>query len=105
MKKVFENLNALHSAGFIHRDIKPENILFDSHVNSFHLFLADFGLSVEKNTPRNAIGKKCSGTLGFVAPEALHNNEYDEKCDIFSAGCLLYYLLTGKSIFSGMGVE
>lgn len=68
MKKVFENLKALHSAGFIHRDIKPENILFDSHKTSFQLFLADFGLTVEKNTPRNIIGKKCSGTLGFVAP-------------------------------------
>lgn len=68
MKKVFENLQALHSAGFIHRDIKPENILFDCHRNSFKLFLADFGLTVEKNTPRNSIGKKCSGTLGFVAP-------------------------------------
>lgn len=68
MKKVFLNLKALHAAGFIHRDVKPENILFDIHANSFQLFLADFGLSVEKNAPRNAIGKKCSGTLGFVAP-------------------------------------
>jgi serine/threonine protein kinase len=68
VKKILQNLNLFHTAGFIHRDIKPENILFDNHMNSFHLFLADFGLSVEKGTLKNVIGKKCSGTLGFVAP-------------------------------------
>ena len=44
--RVLENLDELHSAGFIHRDIKPENILFKNHSTRSSLFFGDFGLTV-----------------------------------------------------------
>ena len=94
--RVLENLDELHSAGFIHRDIKPENILFKSHSTKSSLFFGDFGLTVEKNQCKwTKIGRMCSGTMGFIAPEVLHENSYDEKCDLFSLGCLFYFLHKG----------
>ena len=39
--------------------------------------------------------------MGFIAPEVVHENKYDEKCDMFSLGCLFYFLFKGQSLFSG----
>jgi serine/threonine protein kinase len=65
------------------------------------VFLGDFGCSVLKQERRSSqVGRICSGTLGFVAPEIILSNCYDEKCDLFSLGSLFYFLLTGEPIFS-----
>ena len=45
------------------------------------------------------------GTPSFIAPEILRGEGYTEKADIFSAGCLLYNLVTGKNIFEGMDLD
>ncbi len=42
-----------------------------------------------------------AGSKGYLAPEVLSNNLYNEKCDIFSFGCLAYLLLSGKKLFGG----
>ena len=39
--------------------------------------------------------------MGFIAPEVIHDNKYDEKCDIFSLGCLFYFLHKGQCLFDG----
>lgn len=76
--KVLQNLKELHSAGFIHRDIKPENIFFHNYSLESALFLGDFGCSVmKKDCTSSKIGRICSGTLGFVAPEIIKTNSYD----------------------------
>jgi calcium/calmodulin-dependent protein kinase I len=94
--KILHNLKELHSAGFIHRDIKPENILFHNYSLKSALFLGDFGCSVmKKDCGSSGVARICSGTLGFVAPEIIRNNSYDEKCDLFSLGSLFYCRLTG----------
>lgn len=106
MLRVLENLDELHSAGFIHRDLKPENILFKSHSSQSSLFFGDFGLTVEKNqSSTTRIGRICSGTVGFVAPEVFNDNSYDEKCDLFSLGCLFYFLHKGQSLFHDRSIE
>ena len=98
--RVLENLCELHAAGFIHRDIKPENILFKSRSSACFVFFGDYGLTVQKEQCRcSKIGQMCSGTMGFVAPEVLRGNSYDEKCDLFSLGCLFYFLHKGESLF------
>lgn len=86
----------MHSAGFIHKDIKPDNILFNSFNLNSGLFLTDFGSAVmKKDAEISPISRISAGTLGFIAPEIITNSSYDEKCDIFSVGSLLYFLLKG----------
>ncbi|CAD8061042.1 unnamed protein product [Paramecium sonneborni] len=96
--QLFEGLSYIHSMGIIHRDIKPSNIML---TKSGKLKIVDFGLSCFignqlQETP------KC-GTLGFCAPEILQNINikamYDYKVDVFSAGCVLYNILTSKGLF------
>jgi calcium-dependent protein kinase len=80
-----------------HRDLKPENILLDSK-NDNQIKVIDFGTSQKFEK-----GKKMTQTYGtayYIAPEVL-NQEYDEKCDIWSIGVILYILLIGKPPFDG----
>ncbi len=60
--------------------------------------IVDFGLST--STKNGSLNMRC-GSPGYVAPEILNDQGYDEKADIFSAGIILYILLTGKFVFSG----
>ncbi|GAB2219413.1 hypothetical protein Droror1_Dr00007048 [Drosera rotundifolia] len=88
-----------HEMGVVHRDIKPENILLTS---SGAMKLADFGLAV-----RILNGQRLSGLVGspaYVAPEVI-TGEYSEKVDIWSAGVLLYALLSGVLPFQGDSLE
>lgn len=62
------------------------------------MVLGDFGLSMVTNFGKETIFKRC-GTPGYVAPEILNWKEnlqfYDDKCDVFSLGCIFYYLVAG----------
>ncbi|XP_059316034.1 phosphoenolpyruvate carboxylase kinase 1-like [Lycium ferocissimum] len=87
-----------HKLGVAHRDIKPDNILFDSQDN---LKLADFGSA---DWFMGADGKMMNGVVGtpyYVAPEVLLGREYNEKVDIWSAGVILYIMLSGVPPFYG----
>ena len=72
-----------------------------SHKNDLNsLILVDFGLSTFENV-ETYLFPKC-GTPGYVAPEVLNNKpnqRYNSKVDIFSAGCIFYKLLSGRSLF------
>lgn len=86
-----------HTQHICHRDIKPENLLMTSKDDSSQLKVIDFGLSQyfkEKMT-------KKVGSSFYVAPEVL-KGLYDEKCDIWSAGVILYLLLSGTPPFNGV---
>ena len=87
----------IHSKNCIHRDLKPENLLLKGKENEYDIVIADFGLAASMD--EEVIFKRC-GTPGFVAPEILLYKEgdkfYDSRCDVFSAGIILYVLLTGK---------
>lgn len=105
MKNVLKGLKYMHSLNIMHRDIKPDNILFRSKTISddTQVVLADFGLATFNNVERY-IFPRC-GTPGFVAPEvALAQNptdHYDLKCDLYSIGVTLYYILTGSMPYPG----
>ncbi|CAD8119583.1 unnamed protein product [Paramecium sonneborni] len=96
-------LNHLHQFNIAHRDLKPENLLLKSYENNYDIVLADFGLAASL-LDDNILFKRC-GTPGFVAPEILEYNDgqqfYNEKCDVFSAGIILYLLITGGQPFTG----
>lgn len=99
MKKLLSALEHIHSKGIMHRDIKPENLILASKEDDYNIKLADFGLATYVNLPTQLF-TRC-GTPGYVAPEVLDDLPYNEKVDIFSAGIILYILLTGCSPFFG----
>ncbi|CAD8159311.1 unnamed protein product [Paramecium pentaurelia] len=96
-------LRHMHINNLIHRDLKPENLLLKSTENNYEIVLADFGLATSLN--EDPLFKRC-GTPGFVAPEILEYVDgmdfYSDKCDVFSAGVILYLLITGNAPFAGV---
>jgi calcium-dependent protein kinase len=94
----------MHSQKVAHRDIKPENFLMSSK-KTLELKLIDFGLSYEwKEDMRKELlsegRNKLIGTSYYIAPEVLRL-DYDQRCDIWSAGVILYILVTGCPPFDG----
>ena len=91
----------MHSRSIVHRDLKPENILITRIEvgDQLSVRIADFGLST--TAPKSLDGKltKMCGTAGYIAPEIFSSDGYTFKCDIFSAGSILFNLLTGRFIF------
>ena len=97
-KQIVSVISYCHSKNIVHRDLKPENILFtDEDNNNNTIKIIDFGLS--RNFSRNKLSSPV-GTCYYVAPEILIK-EYSEKCDIWSAGVILYILLSGDPPFNG----
>jgi len=97
MKQILQAVNYLHSHGVCHRDLKPENILFSSMEPNSPIKIIDFGLSkVLKDM--NQLMKGEVGTLYYMAPEVLTGN-YNEKCDVWSCGVILYIILSGHPPF------
>ncbi|KAG9130960.1 hypothetical protein Leryth_006733 [Lithospermum erythrorhizon] len=89
-------VQACHSLGVMHRDLKPENFLFIDEKEEAPLKTIDFGLSVFFKP-----GEKFSEVVGspyYVAPEVL-KKDYGQECDIWSAGVIIYILLSGVPPF------
>ena len=95
-----EALKAMRAKNFTHQDLKPENILIkysDKNKISFDIKLTDFGLSTnEINSTINTFSK--AGTPLYWAPE-VENLQYNNQCDLWSLGVILYELYTNKYIF------
>jgi calcium-dependent protein kinase len=83
---------------YISRDLKPENLLFESNSLNANLKVIDFGTS--RKFDNNTRMTKKLGTPYYIAPEVLSEN-YNEKCDIWSCGVILYILLCGYPPFTG----
>ena len=102
MKQLFSAIDFCHSNGVIHRDLKPENILLTKkEINSifdFQIKVIDFGTSAR--FIKGATLHKIIGTPFYVAPEVLVNN-YNEKCDLWSLGVIMFILLFGVPPFFG----
>lgn len=87
-------LEAIHSAGIVHRDLKPANIMFRGDDS---LALADFGISkkVDQDMDLTTIGQVL-GTPVYMSPEQGSGKDIDRRSDLYSAGVMLYELLTGE---------
>eukprot|EP00826_Nyctotherus_ovalis_P049525 TRINITY_DN599_c0_g3_i6.p1 TRINITY_DN599_c0_g3~~TRINITY_DN599_c0_g3_i6.p1 ORF type:complete len:550 (-),score=147.22 TRINITY_DN599_c0_g3_i6:103-1752(-) len=97
MKQILSAVTYCHARKIVHRDIKPENLLFESPAADANLKVIDFGTSmIFKNTQL----KQKLGTPYYIAPEVLKKS-YNEKCDVWSSGVILYILLSGTPPFYG----
>ena len=96
MKQLLSAVSYIHGNNIVHRDLKPENILLDTKKQNI-LKIIDWGTArfFEKNKKMNRI----SGTPYYIAPEVLLE-KYDEKCDVWSCGVIMYILLCGYPPFN-----
>lgn len=88
----------MHSLNIVHRDLKPENILFETRKEDSGLKVIDFGTC--RNFIKNDVMQERIGSSYYMAPEVITGN-YNEKCDIWSLGVIMYILLAGFPPFSG----
>jgi calcium-dependent protein kinase len=97
-KQLFSCVLYLHENQIVHRDLKPENILLEDREDAMNIKLIDFGTAVElsKKSKMNEL----IGSSYYISPEVI-NGSYDEKCDVWSLGVILYILLCGLPPFTG----
>lgn len=99
MKQLVSAINYIHSNKIVHRDLKPENILLDTKKKNI-IKIIDWGTARFFDKDKNKKMNKISGTPYYIAPEVLAE-KYDEKCDIWSCGVIMYILLCGYPPFNG----
>jgi serine/threonine protein kinase len=97
MVQLLEALHHAHEQGVWHRDIKPANIIV---MNNGKLKIADFGIARIDSSNLTQIGT-IMGTPGYMSPEQYSGASVDWRADIFSAGVVMYQLLTGTRPFTG----
>ena len=95
---LFDAVTYCHDLGIVHRDLKPENILLTcSELKEATVKICDFGLSRQVRADFKA--RTVAGTPNYIAPEILQCKPYDEKCDYWSLGVILFLLLSGSLPF------
>lgn len=108
-RQTAEGLAAAHAAGLVHRDIKPGNLFLEplpsrtsSNDPSFRVRILDFGVARRAGIQSNltAVGALV-GTPAYMAPEQARGEPVDARSDLFSLGCVLYELTTGRRPFPG----
>lgn len=106
-EKVLAALAAAHRAGLVHRDVKPENVLIGHGAGprddpeSGSVKVADFGLVRAIAGAGTTSSSVILGTVAYLSPEQVETGLATERSDVYSAGLLLYEMLTGKPAFSG----
>ncbi|VDK44663.1 unnamed protein product [Anisakis simplex] len=105
LQQATDGVAYLHSINIVHRDIKPQNVLLSIPNQHGHMraLISDFGLCKRLQSGRNSISRRSglAGTDGWIAPEALLSDASTTcAADVFSLGCVYYYVLTnGKHPF------
>jgi eukaryotic-like serine/threonine-protein kinase len=108
LRQVCDSLGEAHQAGLIHRDVKPANLYLCRYGREVDFIkVLDFGLVKQGDDPEGSDRLTAAelgpgGTPAFMSPEqALRGDEVDGRTDIYSLGCVGYWLLTGTLVFKG----
>ena len=98
---VLSALDYSHKAGIVHRDIKPANVMFCPDSNSVKVM--DFGIAraIADSSATMTQTQAVVGTAQYLSPEQARGEAVDARSDLYSAGCLLYEMLTGRPPFIG----
>ncbi|MEV8631763.1 Stk1 family PASTA domain-containing Ser/Thr kinase [Streptosporangium sp. NPDC051023] len=98
MIPVLAALGAAHQAGLIHRDVKPENVLL---ADDGRIKVVDFGLARAIEATNQTRTGVMIGTIGYMSPEQVTSGAADARSDVYSAGIMLFELVTGRQPYEG----
>ncbi len=98
MAGVLDGLAAAHASGIVHRDVKPENVLLTA---DGRIKVADFGLARAQSAAGLTRAGLLGGTVSYVPPEQVTGGTTGPRGDVYSAGVMLFELLTGRLPFTG----
>jgi serine/threonine-protein kinase len=100
LAQVADALDAAHGRGLIHRDVKPANVLVEQHGRAEHAYLTDFGLAkASEGDSGLTMSGAFVGTVDYIAPEQLRGDPVGPPTDVYSLGCMLFHMLSGRIPF------
>lgn len=110
LQQICDSIGEAHNAGLIHRDLKPSNLFIVRRgLQGDFIKVLDFGLvalgaplRTETFDGKITAAGMMTGTPAYMSPEMVTGDELDPRADLYSLGCVLFYLVTGKLLYPGL---